>query len=347
MLASALAQCDLAVGIVAFDGTVGLRSRVGAVDVIALPVPHTHVPIVRTLIFYAQTARTLRDNPAEVFVQYAAGIHTTLVALVARALRRRFVYATAGVHDFDLGTWEPRRWVVWAYRLGVRLADQVIVQTPEQVELCRSRFGREPVLIKSIAEPAPARTERPGAFLWIGRLSGHKQPEAYVKLARSVPEARFQMIAVDPREPSGARVSPALARMAEGVPNLQVLAPRPRAELAPLIERAVAIVSTSKSEGMPNVFMEGWSRGVPALTLAHDPDGVIDRERLGGYANGSPARMAELAREMWEGRADTDELAGRCRDYVAREHALAPIVHSWIAALGLTSAGSERHCEQP
>ena len=96
------------------------------------------------------------------------------------------------------------------------------------------------------------------------------------------------------------------------------------------------MVSTSLSEGMPNVFLEGWSRGVPALALAHDPDGVIERERVWAASPAAPtARMAGLARELWEGRGERAELAARCRGYVEREHAPASVADRWQALLGL------------
>jgi glycosyltransferase involved in cell wall biosynthesis len=335
MVARELARRGHAVGIVAFDDAGALRARVDGVDVIPQPVPRTRIPIVRTLIFYAQTASTLFTNPARVFVQPAAGIYTPLVALIARVLGRRFVYSSAGVHDFDLGSWEQRRWIVWLFGIGVRSADEVVVHTPEQMRLCRARFGRDPVLIASIAEAAPRRVARPDAFLWIGRFDHNKRPLAYVELARAVPDARFRMIAVDGSPSEGARLAAEVERAGRELPNLELLAPRARAELTPLIDRAVAMVSTSHYEGMPNVLLEGWSRGVPALALSRDPDGVIEREGLGGYAGGDADRMADLARAMWQDRDDQEELADRCRCHVAREHAAESVADRWIEILEL------------
>jgi glycosyltransferase involved in cell wall biosynthesis len=296
---------------------------VDGVDVIELTPPRTRIPVVRTLAFWARTFRVLRANPSAVIVQRAAGIHTALAAAAARLLRTRFVFASAGLHDFDFGGWESKRWIVSLYERAVRTAGQVVVQSEEQAALCRRRFGREPVVIGSIAEPAPPQAGTPGAFLWVGRLDENKRPLAYLELARAVPEARFRMVAV------AGEVD------AADIPNLELLGPRPRAELAPLFDDAVAIVSTSRSEGMPNVFLEGWARGVPALALAHDPDGAIEREGLGGFAEGSAERLAELARELWESRGDRREPAGRCRDYVSRAHALGPVADRWCETLGL------------
>jgi glycosyltransferase involved in cell wall biosynthesis len=335
MLARELARRGYPVGVKVFEHGHQLPARFAGVDVIAQPIPRVRMPLVRTLVFYAQTASTLLRTSARAFAQQNAGSYTGLVALAARVGRRRFVYSSASVIDFDFGRLERRRRIVWLFHVGVRLADEVVVQTPEQVRLCRERFGREPVLIKSIAEPAERRAARPEAFLWIGSLASYKQPLACVQLARAVPEARFWMIAVDSPRPEAASLAAELERASRELPNLELLAPRPRAELAPMIERAVAMVNTSHYEGMPNVFLEGWSRGVPALALAHDPDGVIEREGLGAYAGGSPARMAELARAMWQRRDDQHELAARCQRYVAREHSLEHIADRWAQTLRL------------
>lgn len=335
MLARELARRGHAVGIVAFGEPGNLRARVDGVDVIEQPRPATRVPLLRTLAFYRHAFSTLRANRARVLVQRAAGIHTVVVAATARALGCRFVYASAGVHDFDLRSWEPRRWITWSFGIAIRLADSIVVQTEEQARRCRDRFGREPLVIKSIAEPGTPQRSRPEAFLWIGSLTAYKQPLAYVELARAVPEARFWMIPVQVPSREGRELATALARAADAVPNLELLEPRPRAQLAPLIERAVAIVSTSRTEGMPNVFLEGWSRGVPALALAHDPDGVLERNRLGEFADGSPDRMAGLARSAWESCDDRREQAARCRAYVEREHSLEQIADRWAKALAL------------
>jgi hypothetical protein len=95
------------------------------------------------------------------------------------------------------------------------------------------------------------------------------------------------------------------------------------------MDRAVAMVNTSEYEGMPNVFLEGWSRGVPALAFGHDPDGVVQRHGLGGYAAGSRERLAELARSFWASRDDQREVAERCIAYVHGAHDEEVVCTAW------------------
>ena len=201
--------------------------------------------------------------------------------------------------------------------------------------MCQETFGRTPVLIRSIAGPTPPRTSDPEAFLWIGRLVWYKRPLAFVELARA-PEAKFRMVGVPVRyAEGGSELVAALEREAATVPNLELLAELPRRELLGLVERSAAIVNTADFEGMPNVFLEGWARGVPALALTHDPDGVITDFELGGFADGSPDRLAALARRFWQERGDQSAVAGRSREYIAARHSPEVVGGQWREALGI------------
>lgn len=275
---------------------------------------------------------------ARVFVQRSAGSTTGYVGLVAAAMRKRFVYASANVVDFKFEQLETNRRAVSLFHLGVRLAGAVVVQTPEQIELCRERFGREPVLIKSLAEEHPLRAGTPEAFVWAGRLAGYKRPEILVELAQALPEARFWMVAVATGEEEQERLG-GLKIAAARLKNLELLAPRSRDELGELIARSAAVVNTADYEGMPNVFLEGWARGVPALAFKHDPDGVIAREGVGSFAEGSLNRLIEQARELWAGRDAQVELSQRCREYLQREHSINAALDRWEKVLGLDVGG--------
>ena len=106
-----------------------------------------------------------------------------------------------------------------------------------------------------------------------------------------------------------------------------------------LVDRAVAVVNTADFEGMPNIFLEGWSRGVPALALTHDPDGVIERHRLGSFANGSSEYLVELARSLWEERSDQAGVAARCRQYILENHSPETVSAQWVETLGIRLSG--------
>jgi glycosyltransferase involved in cell wall biosynthesis len=346
MLARQLAARGVRAAIVAYGSSGVLPEQVDGVRIVRRSSYVRSPRLVGKLIEVVRIWHSLWRAPSDTVVYRCAGLELGLVALYTRLAGRRLVHSSANVVDFDFAKLCPKRRDQRLYELGIRLADEIVVQTEEQVDLCRRTFGRESVLIKSLAAPAEPQRERPEAFLWIGRLVDYKGPLEYVALARAVPEARFWMVGVpgvaEPERLLAAEVRAAAA----GVPNLTLLDPRPHGEIQALMGGVVASVNTAAFEGMPNVLLEAWAQGVPALVLHHDPDGVIARHALGGYAAGSPERLATLARELWEMREDRPGLAARCRSYVAESHGPQAVAEQWIEVLRVTDgARREAHAE--
>jgi glycosyltransferase involved in cell wall biosynthesis len=333
LVARELARRGHRVGVVTWPVASPLPGNLDGVRVVPLPRLRRVFPIGRLLRLAAVVA-TVGRLDTRALVQKNAEFDTGLVGLVARLRRRRFVWAASNVIDFDYARIERSRTNRAAFRLGVRLAQQRVVQTEEQRRLCAQRFGLPATIIKNPGERLPARSGPGQAFLWSARLAPYKRPEAYVELARALPEARFWMVALATNDSERARLEE-LHEVTARIPNLELLPPRPRAELLDLMSSAVAVVNTAEFEGMSNVLLESWSTGVPALVLAHDPDGVVQRERLGGFAGGSQERLVQLARGMWESRDNQAELAARCRDYVRREHDIEAVATRWEQVLGL------------
>lgn len=336
MLAKALAKQGASIAIIAYARAADLPAEVEGVRIVSL------FPFAKRARFVGKFAealvicRALWLAPSRTVVARCAGTQVGWVALYARLAGRRMVYASAGVADFDAVQFLPRRRERFLFELGVRLANAIVVQTSEQVELCERSFKRIPVMIKSLSALQEPQSDEPEAFLWAGRLAHYKQPLEFVELARAVPEAQFWLVGVPvPPSPRQADVGQAVAEASEGLTNLHVLPPMPQSEIAGLLARAVASVNTCDFEGMPNTLLEAWSRGVPALALSHDPDGVIVEHGLGGFARGSRDELIRLAREQWATRTDRSEVAARCRRYIAENHSPEVIAVQWREPLGL------------
>jgi glycosyltransferase involved in cell wall biosynthesis len=334
LLARELVARGHRVAIATFQVPAGLPEEVDGVRVVALPARAGGRARLGLLLWGVRFLTAVARIERCIVVQRGAGALTGLAALIARVRRSPFVYSSANVIDFEYGRLERNRWALRLFGLGRRLARSIVVQSDEQAALCRRHWGRPATVIRSLAEPAPPRSGPPEAFLWIGRLAPYKRPELVLELARRVPEARFRMVASpSPQYPDLHRE---LLLEAAKLANVEILAPRPRSALAELYDRCVAVLNTSEYEGMSNVLLEGWARGVPALVDSHDPDGLVVSEGLGWFAAGSPDRLAQLAAAAWAGRDDQGAIADRCRGYVAREHVPARVAERWERALGLS-----------
>jgi glycosyltransferase involved in cell wall biosynthesis len=279
-----------------------------------------------------------------------------ITALFRRARGRRLIFASSIDLDFTLELYAGRRPELELYKFGVRNADAVVVQSRRQEELARQAFPRlsRVVEIPSFAQPAALSTAAPEAFFWVGRLDRYKQPLRYVELAESMPDARFWMVArrLDPERSGGspgtsddAALEQEVLQRAARLPNLELLEQRPHAEAMELVDRSVAVVNTGRAEGMPNLFLEAWARGIPVLSYEFDPDSRIAREGLGVSAEGSLERFRAGARRLWEERGDRSQLARRVRDHVESTHGLEAVTRRWqrlIADLDPPSAPGRR-----
>jgi teichuronic acid biosynthesis glycosyltransferase TuaC len=344
LLCRALANRGLAVCLVVFD-IPGARipSSIDGFDVVVRP------PYVGGRGFLARLREVtrihacLRKVDTPLYATRMAGPHVGLVGLSARLARRRFIYSAASLGDFQYEPILPRGRDRVLFRLGIALADEIVVQTKEQVPLCERRFGRTPILIRSLAESGPRVGKDARAFIWIGRFEANKRPLEFVQLARSIPEARFWMVgAPSLRTREDADLWEQIDRTATSLPNLELISPLPRPELMERIAKAVAVVSTSEIEGMPNTFLEGWAQGVPALALSHDPDGIIARHGLGAFAEGQHERLVGLARELWENRAKQREIGARCRAYARTHHSTEAIGAEWARIVRPTEKKAKR-----
>jgi hypothetical protein len=331
MLARALAAGGLRVRhIVLPDGPVD-AAREG-VEVISIGAGYRRGGAARRLAALA----ALRRADAAVYVQRSAGFETGIVAAYARANRRRFIFSASSVADFSLdpltirlaGAGLESRVSRAQYRLGLKFAHAVIAQTFDQRELARSNLNVGAEVVRSFGPAfgggdSGART----AFLWVGALAEVKDPLAYLALARAVPEGRFTM--VGGHRIGAEKLAARVRDEAEELPNLSLSGSRAREDLLADYGRALAVVSTSRFEGFPNTFLEGWAHGTPALSLRFDPDGVIEQHGLGTAAGGSIDRLADAARALI---AQGTDPAGRAalRAYVAQHHDPAVVGPQWV-----------------
>jgi glycosyltransferase involved in cell wall biosynthesis len=287
-----------------------------------------------------QVWRSLRAADAASVVVRTASPVVGIAAVYCVLHRRRLIFSSANDSDLTIGEVFGARWHRRAlYTMGLRLSHALVVQSKQQETLAERTFPklRAIVHVPSFAETAISTDGTRSAsegFLWISRVVEYKQPLKYLELAEALPDVDFSMVAVP--DPAGDdRFLELVRERARSLPNLELLEPAPHRVIQSRIARAVALVNTSRFEGMPNVFLEAWALGVPVLTLGFDPDGVVTRHGLGVAAQGSWQRFVEAAATMWRHRADRAERFAGTRDYVARFHSVDAVGARWAHLLGL------------
>ncbi len=104
----------------------------------------------------------------------------------------------------------------------------------------------------------------------------------------------------------------ALRQQIASLPNLTHLGQLNQDEVNKQLSGAYAFVNTSVYEGFPNTFIQAWLREVPVISLAVNPDDILDRAAVGIHARTEQGLM-EAVRRLVEDRALRDQTGSQCR----------------------------------
>jgi glycosyltransferase involved in cell wall biosynthesis len=138
-----------------------------------------------------------------------------------------------------------------------------------------------------------------------------KRPQLLLELAARLPHRSFVMVGgpVLGEEALFER----MRREAAGFANVEFAGFLPLAQVERRFDTARVFVNTSEHEGMPNTFLQAWSRGIP--TVATVDVGTPVHKQFGSAEEGVREIEALFAdQKTW------DSLSRRCREYFERTH---------------------------
>lgn len=318
ILARLLVRAGYPVSMICLDYGQPAPSVINGVTVHKAHRPEAGWPVLR-FIHPRMTSmwRAMAEVDADIYYQRAAGMLTAVVAEFCRRQGKKSIYAGASDHDFIPGFQDIRyRRDRWLFERGLARVDRLVVQNEMQQRCCLENYGRQSTLIRSCYDlPADARPAmgHGRSVLWVGSMHRNKRPELFLELARQLPQLRFVMVG----GPAGGQGDDAYFRsireMAAALPNVEFTGFLPLARVEPYFDRAALLVNTSTHEGVPNTFLQAWSRGVPSVAF------VDTGARLHGTQVYSLVHNLDQARDEIE-RLMSDQIywrrtATRCREY--------------------------------
>jgi glycosyltransferase involved in cell wall biosynthesis len=277
--------------------------------------------------------RTLRQIGPSLIYQRVACAYTGICAQYARRHSIPLVWHVA--HDTDVSptVLDPARNIVrlrlekWAVNFGARRATRIIVQTAHQSQLLQSNFGRSAdAIIPNFHPPATETLDKTGpvTVVWIANLKPWKQPQEFVRLARSLSDCRgvrFLMLGAPAAMAGNRRWQEALMRDIRETANLEYLGHKSHADVNAILAKAHIFVNTSTHEGFPNTFIQSWLRDVVVVSLNVDPDRVLEQERVGISAR-SPEGLRDAVRRLIEHPEVRAAYVERGRAHATAHHSL-------------------------
>jgi glycosyltransferase involved in cell wall biosynthesis len=263
--------------------------------------------------------RAMREADADIYYYRSAAMLAGVMAEFCRRHGRRSIYAGASDRDFDadIGGQLTRARDRWLFRRALRTADRIVAQNEAQRAACLATYGREAVVIPSCYESPSSQGSPEQIVLWVGTLHVNKRPELLLELAARLPHRRF--VVVGGPAAGGGEFFAEMKRRAARLPNVEFTGFLPLAEVEPWFDRARLLVNTSTYEGMPNVFLQAWARGVPTVA-------TVD---VGVPAHRCVADICALEREvelLLNDPVSHDKASRACRAYFEATHSSAQVL---------------------
>jgi glycosyltransferase involved in cell wall biosynthesis len=261
----------------------------------------------------------LKRAGADVYYQRAAGCESAQVALWCRRKKRSFLYAVASQEECeaDLSHWGVVERL--AYKLSLRYAEQVVVQTVKQQDLLRQNRQCDSIVVHSCATDPGAPPQRigtvPQRVLWVGRIASYKRVDRVFGLAQACPGLVFDIVGAPG---SDAALNRQVAEQCERMPNVVLHGAVAHDRIDEHYRRSAVLLCTSDFEGFPNTFLEAWRRGVPVVTT-WDAARIVRDNTLGVHSES----IAELGHRTMKllGNVDSwNEYRCRVRQYYLKNH---------------------------
>lgn len=230
-------------------------------------------------------------------VMRAASPEVSIVGLYCKIFRKKFVYMTA--HEVDCtGEYRKNNPILGLlYEIGVKLANIVITQNEKQKIDIESNLGIKSTILKSGYVIPECHRNNAIDILWVARLDKWKQAEVFLDLVKYFPNNSFVMIAplsYDKKYANKIEIS------AKQNKNLKFIQGVPFGEIDSYFCQAKIFVNTSSYEGFPNTFVQAAMYGVPILSLSVNPDNLIDKNRIGIFAENNVQKLIEGCKRLLE-----------------------------------------------
>jgi glycosyltransferase involved in cell wall biosynthesis len=280
---------------------------------------------------------------ADIYYTSCAGALVGQVAMYTKLHHRKLVFRIASNSDCDPNSllvrfWRDKR----LYRYGLRRADVILSQTPEQHAALLQNFSLDSRVLPSLtAEPGERRSfrDRDIDVLWVGNIRALKRPDVLLRLARELPERRFEMIGGP--MPGSEALYESVQAEAASIPNVKFHGSVPYHAVGDFYSRARILVGTSEIEGFPNTYLQAWNHGSPVVAFL-DPQQLLSWHALGRSVQTFEEMKAAVA-SLCADLAAWEPVSRRCLDYMesrcSETKTLVPYMDA-LASLRVSSARS-------
>jgi glycosyltransferase involved in cell wall biosynthesis len=270
-----------------------------------------------------QVLKALRSLDVDVYLDFCASPRLFLLRMLKTWARKPYIFFTGSDIDVN-GEYRDIEniFYYWAYINGLKHADSIICQVPDQVSILKDRYNLSSELVLSpYFDILPRKLKKKkDIVLWVGRAARYKNPKAFIELVQNFPNEKFVMICNASGYDDDFMGS--ISRTLKNFENLSFKEYVPYTEIHKYFESAKLLVNTSDFEGFPNTFIEAAMNFTPILSLSVDPNRMLSNHKGGVCCGGDMGQLITAFKELVGNEGKLDEYGEYAYRYAEKYHQL-------------------------
>lgn len=155
------------------------------------------------------------------------------------------------------------------------------------------RYGKQATVLPNILPIESVLCNKSNTefkVLWVANIRPVKQLREFLNIAKECEnQAEIEFIVIGRKDNISVEENSSLNILK----NVRYFGELDQKEVLTQMEESHVLMNTSISEGFSNTFIQAWSRGMLVLSLNSDPNGLIEKYKVGFIANGSIRKLKE------------------------------------------------------
>lgn len=209
------------------------------------------------------------------------------------------IYRINGDSLVDNSKIKPQWWIDYIMQRA-RTADAIVTQSNYQKDELEKNHGLSSSVVFSCYEQDQSvfqeHSEKDDFILWVGRCVWNKDPITFLNLAQALPDKKFVMVC--PPEEAGS--SEMVQKFATRLENVDFYDGVPHKNLMDLYRKAIAVVSTSDTEGLPNTLIEACYSYTPYISYRLTFHDIVGNNGIGLYSEGSFEKLKKDVESVFD-----------------------------------------------
>ncbi len=259
---------------------------------------------------------TLNKVNPDIIIQHGLTLPSVFLAKYCNLRRKKFIYMFASDVEVE-GLYQDSRKKNIFFKILLNNSYKLITQNKFQKKKLKELFGKDSFVLYNGFKFKKNSLKEKKHILWVGRCLKLKNPELFLEIAKENPKENFVMIA-----PKSSQEDYYLyiLKKAKLIKNLTFIPFVDFFEIDKYFNQAKIFLNTSDYEGFSQTFIQASMNSTPIVSLNSDPDGFLEKNECGFFANGDINLMKNQFKKLLEDKDLAKRMSKNAYNFAQENH---------------------------